>query len=64
MGDLGFGDDVIGRVLHHAKKDVTRIYNRSDYLPQKRAALEAWAGHLEVLLGMRAAQTNVVAMRA
>ena len=64
MGDLGFGDDVIGRVLHHAKKDVTRIYNRSDYLPQKRAALEAWAGHLEVLLGMRAAQTNVVALRA
>ncbi len=64
MGDLGFGDDVIGRVLHHAKKDVTRIYNKSDYLPQKRTALDAWAAQLELILGIRQPQTNVVALRA
>ncbi|MEQ1694348.1 MAG: site-specific integrase [Hyphomicrobiaceae bacterium] len=64
MGDLDFTDDTIGRVLHHAKKDVTRIYNRSNYLSQRRAALEAWADHLERLLGMRAGGTNVVSLRA
>lgn len=45
----GFTRFVVSKVLGHAGRDgaaVTAIYDRNEYLPQKRAALEAWAGHL------------------
>ncbi len=38
---------VIGRVLNHAERDVTAVYDRHSYDAEKRTALEAWDRKLE-----------------
>ena len=43
---LGHGTDIIKRVLNHSVQGVTAIYNRYDYLDEKRAALEDWGERL------------------
>jgi integrase len=59
MGRLGVSEFVIGRVLNHASKGVTgKVYNRYEYLNEKRDALERWARYLETLI--RPAPDNVV----
>lgn len=45
----GFTRFVVSKVLGHAGRDsaaVTAIYDRNEYLPQKRAAFDAWSRHL------------------
>lgn len=49
MGKLGVSRFIQKRVLNHADNDVTGIYDRYEYLPEKRHALELWAGYLERL---------------
>ena len=39
-------------VLAHKRQDVTGIYDQYGYVAEKRAALDAWGTHLEVLLGL------------
>ena len=46
MARLGVPVDTIGRVLNHAQRGVTAIYDRHSYLPEKRHALDAWASKL------------------
>jgi integrase len=46
---LGASRFVVGQLLNHADRSVTAIYDRHGYLPEKRAALEAWASYLESL---------------
>ena len=43
---LGHGTDIIKRVLNHSVQGVTAIYNRYDYLDEKRTALEDWGERL------------------
>ena len=63
MGNLGFIDDVIKKVLDHAAVGVTgTTYNRSRYDDEKRVALNAWASKVEELAGLRAPVTNVLPM--
>ena len=51
MGELGVSKLIRDRVQGHAMTDVSaRHYDRYDYLPEKREALEAWCRHLEALL--------------
>lgn len=38
---------VIGHVSGSAKRGVAGVYNRAQYLPQRKAALERWAQHIE-----------------
>ncbi|HLJ18649.1 MAG TPA: tyrosine-type recombinase/integrase, partial [Stellaceae bacterium] len=61
MGKLGVSRFVISRVLNHADSSVTGVYDRYEYLAEKRHALEAWSGYLENLIAPPGA--NVVAMR-
>jgi integrase len=49
MGRLGVSRFIIGRVLNHADPSVTGIYDRHEYLAEKRQALEAWGSYLETL---------------
>ena len=64
MAALHIPHDIIGRVLNHAKGDVTAVhYNRYDYLEEKRAALETWAKHLAFVVGEAREAENVVALR-
>jgi integrase len=51
----GFPRFIVSKVLGHKIKDsrdgaaVTEIYDLNEYLPQKRAALDAWAKHIKGL---------------
>lgn len=62
MGRLGVSRFTISRVLNHADRSVTGIYDRHSYLEEKRQALETWASYLTGL--MRPVEGNVVALRA
>jgi hypothetical protein len=42
LSRLGFEKHICDRVLGHATPDVSRHYDHWAYMPQKRAALEAW----------------------
>ena len=51
---LGVAPHVVEAVLNHKSgviRGVAKIYNRHHYLPEKRAALETWALHLEMNIG-------------
>jgi hypothetical protein len=61
MGRLGASRFIIGKVLNHADRSVTGIYDRHAYLQEKRQALESWAQYLSSLTA--APGTNVVPMR-
>lgn len=51
LGRNGVTRFVIGKVLNHSDRSVTGIYDRYEYLTEKRHALEAWASYVESLLG-------------
>jgi len=54
MAQLGISPHVIEKVLNHTSGSlagVAGVYNRFGYGPEKRHALETWAGHLERLIG-------------
>jgi integrase len=61
MGRLGISQFVVGKVLNHADRSVTGIYNRYDYINEKRHALDTWAAYLTSLTSPPAG--NVVALR-
>jgi integrase len=51
LGRLGVSEFIISKVLNHAPKGVTgQVYNRYEYVSEKRHALETWARHLENLI--------------
>jgi integrase len=65
LARLGTPVNVIESVLAHrggAVSGVAAVYNRHSYLPEKRRALEAWAGHIMQLVDEPVA-SNVVAIR-
>ncbi|MFQ6186333.1 tyrosine-type recombinase/integrase [Sinorhizobium meliloti] len=52
MARLGVPVHVVEAVLNHQSgsiKGVAKIYNRYEYLDEKRQALEGWAGHLRLI---------------
>jgi integrase len=63
MGRLGIAEFIIAKVLNHASRGITgQVYNRYEYLPEKRHALDTWAAYLDRLVHPKA--ENVVALRA
>jgi integrase len=50
LGKLGTPRFIIARVLNHVDGSVTGIYDRYEYLEEKRQALGAWAEYLEGLV--------------
>jgi len=62
LGKLGTSRLVIKRVLDHADHDVTAIYDRYEYLDEKRRALDAWGQFLENLTSPTPG-ANVVPLR-
>lgn len=51
--DLGVSGEVRDAVVGHAKRGLERIYNKNDYLDEKRRALQAYADHLEKIVRRR-----------
>ena len=64
MTELGFTRFIVDRILNHAEAGVGRVYDRYEYLREKRAALEAWALRLEeIVIGRKADDRKVVPLR-
>jgi integrase len=61
LGKLNVSRFIIGRVLNHADRSVTGIYDRHEYLDEKRRALDAWATYLRNMIAEPA--VNVVQLR-
>ena len=56
MAEIGVAPHVVEAVLNHvsgAKAGVAGTYNRAAYAPEKKAALERWAAHVEGLISAR-----------
>jgi integrase len=69
MAALGFAPHVVERVLNHisgTQSGLVGVYQRHEYRPERKAALEAWAAHLiGVVTGENGADaSNVVAISA
>lgn len=48
--EAGFNPDAIERQLAHRERDQVRAaYHRSEYLPERKAMMQAWADHLDEL---------------
>ncbi len=66
MGErLGFPRFTVSKVLNHASDtgnaaSVTSVYDRNEYLPEKRRALDAWAIRLLEIVEDGEAVGNVV----
>jgi integrase len=59
MAGIGIAPHIVEACLNHisgAKASVAGIYNREEYEPQKRAALERWAEYLQGLVNGRPAK--------
>jgi integrase len=63
MAQLGVALLTVDKVLNHADQGVTAIYDRHEYLLEKRRALEAWGQHLTSLM-RPASDNNVVSLSA
>jgi len=50
MTKLGVPRLHVEKVLNHSTGDIAEVYDRHDYQPEKRAALEKWAAHLQMIL--------------
>ena len=49
MAGAGFLPHVADRLLNHVEgaiRGVAAVYQRGEFLPERKAALEAWAGHV------------------
>jgi integrase len=58
MAELGIAPHVIELVVNHisgARAGVAGVYNRSELMPERRAALERWAAHIEGIVSGRPA---------
>jgi integrase len=63
MAALHISQDIIDRVLNHAKGTLAGTYNRHQYLDEKRKALEAWAEHVAFIVGDARDAANVFELR-
>jgi integrase len=50
LGRLGIAPHVAELTINHAKGGIQAVYDRYSYLPQIKAALAAWATHIEQLI--------------
>ena len=64
MAALYIPQDTIDRVLNHARGALAGIYNRQEYLDEKRWALEVWAERVAFIVGDARDSANVVELRS
>lgn len=62
MTRLGIPRLHVEKVLNHSTGDIAEVYDRHDYLAEKRVALDRWSEHLTDIIEGRAAK--VVPLRA
>ena len=62
LAELGVNFEVAERVLNHAMPGLQAVYNRHNYLAEKRTALTLWAEHVLALAEKR--EATIVAFRS
>jgi integrase len=51
MGEIGISKLICDRLHNHALQDVSsKHYDRYDYLPEKRQAMQTWGGYLQAVI--------------
>ena len=63
MAQLNVPPHVVDKVLNHVSgtiRGVAAVYNRFEYLKERRAALEAWGRYVDKLVTRHA--SNIVAL--
>jgi integrase len=66
MARLNFPPHVVDKVLNHVSgtiRGVAAVYNRFEYLEERRAALEAWGRYVENLVSPAASNVIALAVR-
>jgi integrase len=66
MAELGIRVEVIEQVLNHRSgtfRGIVGVYQRHDYLPERRQALDRWGAHVEAVV-TGGSGTNIVDLRA
>ena len=64
MTGMGISRLTVKKILNHAERDVTAVYDRHSYDPEKRSALEAWGRRLEAIVSGQGSKGQVVTMGA
>ena len=63
LSEMGFGLQVVERLLNHkgvSRSGLPGIYNKAEYLDDRKRALEAWGAKVEALVSGTALVPNVV----
>jgi integrase len=60
--EMGISPDLVERITNHALPGMRRVYDRSERLGERRAALDAWAQRVDRIVRGEE-QSNVVALR-
>jgi integrase len=50
MTGMGISRLTVAKILNHAEREVTAVYDRHSYDQEKRQALDAWGAHLEKIV--------------
>ncbi len=58
LAEIGVSDITAEKVLGHKLQGVLAIYNRHEYLAEKREAMRKWESKLKTILGMQNAESN------
>jgi len=59
LNEMGFRPDLIERQLAHEEHNAVRAaYNRAEYLAERRAMMNHWAGYLDALAGGNVVRLN------
>src|SRR6185437_14653502 len=61
MTRLGIPRLHVAKVLNHADRDITSVYDRHDYSAEKRTALQTWADQLRAIIAGKAAKVVPIA---
>jgi integrase len=64
MTGTGISRLTVKKILNHAERDVTAVYDRHSYDPEKRAALDAWGRRLEAIVSGLPRKGQIVAPTA
>lgn len=64
MTGMGISRLAVKKILNHAERDVTAVYDRHSYDPEKRTAVEAWGRRLETIVTGASGKAPVIALSA
>ena len=62
MTGMGISRLAVKKILNHAERDVTAVYDRHSYDPEKRTALEPWGRRLETIVSRAKGREKIVAL--